>query len=281
VRGALHEVDDDAGEDERGKDDADEFGMAVSGDDGDDAAAVVFAEIGEDEVAHGAAGGESDEKFSDGILHGSGDEEKRNHGHGRRDHPGDRDGAETPAFKNFGDFIDSAFREFAFESFFAAFAREAVGDEAAEEGTERGHQGVVEPPLRLAGGEENGGDVHGAGDWERRIIEQREGNQADAAEVKKLAAQGSRRRRQQRGDGVAGEHRFYLSVCTKRARTAKMATSATADEFQSQLRQTTDAERGARLSRMVGDIEEGFLDCEATRPRDADEKRKESPLRSE
>ena len=84
-------------------------------------------------------------------------------------------------------FFDSFLREALCERLLTTSSGDAIGEEAAEDGTERGHRGVVEPETFVAGGEENRGDIHAAGKRHHGAVEQAEGNQADSTEVQKLS----------------------------------------------------------------------------------------------
>src|ERR1700693_1439676 len=98
----------------------------------------------------------------------------KNGGDGRRQHSGDGDSEESPAFEGFVEFLNFATWKLFLDRFLAAGAGDAVGEEAAEEGTDSGHEGVIKPEILLRSGQKDGGDIHGARHGDGGVIEKAE-----------------------------------------------------------------------------------------------------------
>ncbi len=136
------------------------------------------------------------QEFSYRILHGAGRKQKWHHGHGRGQQSGDDNSAESPSLEDLANFVHFPAREPAFERCFPPFARQPVRDKASDHRTRRRHQRVIKPQLLLARGEHKRCHIHGARYRKGGIVQQPEGNQTQAAEVKHPAPQASCQRRQ-------------------------------------------------------------------------------------
>lgn len=148
-------------------------------------AAVDGAEVGEDEVASGAAERERAEEFLYRVFGGACGEEEGHHGEGRRQDDGNSNGAEAPLFEGLIDQLQFSARDAALETLLAAFAAEAISEKAAENGSGGGHEGVVRPEIALVGGQDDGERVHAASQRNDGIVEEREKDEAWAAEMAK------------------------------------------------------------------------------------------------
>jgi len=140
----------------------------------DDLRPVAAGQEGEDGVSGGAAQGERGEELRGGILERAGHEQKWRYGDGRRQHRGNGDSEESPAFESFVELLNFAVWKFFLDSFLAAGAGNAIGEESAKERTDSGHEGVVGPETLLLCGQENGGDIHGARNGDRGVVEKAE-----------------------------------------------------------------------------------------------------------
>src|ERR1700677_3060461 len=110
-----------------------------------DAPTVVVPEICKDREPNAPPHGQSGQKLSGGILHSACGQQHGYDGKRRGQYCGYRDGCETPAFKNRVDLVNLFGRESLLESLFATFASHAIRKVAAEEGSRRCHDRVVEP----------------------------------------------------------------------------------------------------------------------------------------
>lgn len=156
-------------------------GVCMMREEREDLASVGGAQEGEEGVTDQAADTQSGQESGSRILHSARGDHKRHKRKWRREQRGDDDRSEAPVFESVDNFCDSFFREAFCERLLTASSRNAIGEEAAEDGTERGHRGVVEPETFVAGGEENRGDIHAAGKRHHGAVEQAEGNQANSA----------------------------------------------------------------------------------------------------
>jgi len=158
-------------------------GVCVVGEQRENVASVGGAQEGEERVTDQAADGQSDQEFGSRILHSACGDHERHERKWRREQRGNNDGSEAPVFESVDNFFDSFLREALCERLLTTSSGDAIGEEAAEDGTESGHGGVVEPEMLGAGGEEDGGDIHAAGERDHGAVEQAQGNQADSAEM--------------------------------------------------------------------------------------------------
>ncbi len=197
-------------------------GVPVFRNECDDVPAITRGQVSQYHVSGDAAKGERQQKFFYGILHGACREQKWNHGHRRRQEGRDGNRTEAPAFKNVANFVHFPAREPAFQGCLAALASEPVGEKAAQHRTNCGHQGVVKPQRLMAGGKENGCHIHDAGKRNGGVVQEAEGNQPQAAEVKQpmphaLQQSGKRDRNQL----VAGQQEKSVRRATFRMGTSE------------------------------------------------------------
>lgn len=179
----LPEVDDESGEDGEEQNNCYCAGVAELFHEVEDLHAVAASEEGEDGVSGGAAQGQCGEELRGGILERASHEQKWSYGDGRRQHCRNGDGKESPAFESFVESLNFVVRKLFLDSFLAAGASDAVSEKSAEERTDRGHEGVVEPEILLLGGQENGGDIHSAGNRDGGVVEKAERDEADSAKA--------------------------------------------------------------------------------------------------
>src|SRR5260370_41062147 len=158
-------------------------GVCVMREEREDLASVGGAQEGEERVTDQAADGQSGQEFGSRILHSACGDHERHERKWRREQRGNNDGSEAAVFESVDNFCDSFLREALCERLLTTSSGDAIDEESAEDGTESGHGGVVEPEMLGAGGEEDGGDIHAAGEREHGAVEQAQGNQADSAEM--------------------------------------------------------------------------------------------------
>jgi hypothetical protein len=125
-------------------------GVPVFLDERDDLAPVARGQVCQGGVSDQPAKSESGQEFFGRVLHRARGKEKRSHGNGRRQQSRDGNGSKSPTAEYFVNLFRISAREPAFECFLATFTSQPVCDKTSEQGTRRGHECVVKPPLLLA-----------------------------------------------------------------------------------------------------------------------------------
>src|ERR1019366_6833444 len=188
-------------------------GVPVLRDEGDYSPSITRSQVSQDHVSGDSAKRERSQEFSYRILQGACRTQKRNHGHGRRQQSRDCYSGEPPSLEDITNFIHFLAREPMFERFFSPLASEPVRDKASNHRARRRHQSVVKPQLLLARGQDNRCHIHDARQRYEGVVQEPEGNQTYAAEVKEPAPHASYCRWQHRRDYVTGDHLSYFSLC--------------------------------------------------------------------
>src|SRR6266478_4384089 len=129
--------------------------FVVSGKEPDDMPAINRPQAGHYSEANRAAQRQRGNKLFARILHGACRQQKWHDRKRWRQQGRDGNRAKSPALESFKDLCSLLAGQLALEGFLAAFPGQTVGDVAAEDGANRGHERVVPPQIMVPGGQIN------------------------------------------------------------------------------------------------------------------------------
>jgi hypothetical protein len=173
-------------------------GVSVFREERNDLPSIPRGQIRQDHLSGDSTERERGQEFSWRILHGARREQKWHHGHRGWQSSRDGNSGEPPSSEDLANLVHFSTQEPVAQRFFPCFACQSVSEKTAGHRTCRRQQTVIKPHLFLARRQHNRSYVQDSWKWNEGANQKAEGNQAQAAEVKKPPPHISCYRRKQR-----------------------------------------------------------------------------------